>query len=340
MHRFIAIVAVVVLAVVIAPRAASAQTWPTDDQWRILYCGGVPSFDPVADEAGASNERDVVGDSEHPALYYFADATHFFLRMRVDASPTQADGFRPFGWGVEFDTDADRTTYELLSQVDGISNPDVVSLSANTTQARLDDPADPVETTLTTYPTTTHARGVPAEGPFASQFGGSPDFFVDWAIERADLAAQGVTDATALVIVMGTSNNTQALNADLACWDDTGGVGTLSGVSTDPFTPAGTAVPDMDGDGLYDAEEPGIGTNPGVADTDGDGFTDGVEVREGTDPLDPNSFPQDLGIRGGGGVGGCGIAGDGSSASNAWIALVLIAGAVPLARRARRRRAP
>lgn len=48
-------------------------------------------------------------------------------------------------------------------------------------------------------------------------------------------------------------------------------------------------VSDADGDGLTDAEEEAIGTDPNNPDTDGDGFLDGEEVDCGSDPLDPNS---------------------------------------------------
>ena len=44
---------------------------------------------------------------------------------------------------------------------------------------------------------------------------------------------------------------------------------------------------DTDGDGLTDAEEVALGTNPNVPDTDGGGVNDGDEVNNGTDPLDP-----------------------------------------------------
>lgn len=46
---------------------------------------------------------------------------------------------------------------------------------------------------------------------------------------------------------------------------------------------------DADGDGLSDADEADLGTNPNVADTDGDGLTDGEEVVLGTDPLNPDT---------------------------------------------------
>ena len=42
--------------------------------------------------------------------------------------------------------------------------------------------------------------------------------------------------------------------------------------------------PDADQDGLADADEPGLGTDPNNADSDGDGLLDGFEARHGFDP--------------------------------------------------------
>ncbi|MBU8894451.1 VWA domain-containing protein [Corallococcus sp. H22C18031201] len=49
-----------------------------------------------------------------------------------------------------------------------------------------------------------------------------------------------------------------------------------SNFSAPPGSPLGEA--DTDGDGLSDAREAELGTNPNLKDTDGDGFSDGVEV--------------------------------------------------------------
>ncbi|MDP7114847.1 MAG: hypothetical protein QGH45_22935 [Myxococcota bacterium] len=46
---------------------------------------------------------------------------------------------------------------------------------------------------------------------------------------------------------------------------------------------------DTDGDGLSNAEEADLGTDPDLADTDGDGVDDGDELDDGTDPLEADS---------------------------------------------------
>jgi hypothetical protein len=320
------LVSIALTLVGLGANVAHAQTFPADGSWRVLFCADVPSFDLVADEPGATAERDVVGNTSSPALYYFADATHLFFRMRVNADPLDTGMLRPSGWAVEIDSDADRTNYETIAMVDGIAAPERVALSANTT--RTNSPADPPETLIIAYAATTHARVVLATGPFASSFGGDADFFVDWAIDLSDLAARGIALDTAITVVMGTSSNVQAINEDVACHDGATGAATWSESATDPVRPDGTAPTDTDGDGLTDEEEADIGTNPNDPDSDDDGYTDDEEVREGTDPNDPNSFPsQATGVRGGGGVVGCAASPLASNASAmlAFCALALIA---------------
>ncbi|MCB9690333.1 MAG: DUF11 domain-containing protein [Alphaproteobacteria bacterium] len=76
---------------------------------------------------------------------------------------------------------------------------------------------------------------------------------------------------------------------------DTDGGGTSDGVEVlDGTLPTDAAddVPalrDTDGDGLLDADEIALGSDPWLADTDGDGLTDGDEVTGGTDPRTADS---------------------------------------------------
>jgi YD repeat-containing protein len=56
---------------------------------------------------------------------------------------------------------------------------------------------------------------------------------------------------------------------------------------------------DSDGDGLSDAQEAILGTDPFNPDTDGDGFSDGVEVASGSDPLSPACTPLNCRVPGG-----------------------------------------
>ena len=52
---------------------------------------------------------------------------------------------------------------------------------------------------------------------------------------------------------------------------------------------------DSDGDGLTDAEEEELGSDPDLVDSDGDGFEDGVEADWYTDPADPHDHPYEGG---------------------------------------------
>jgi len=76
------------------------------------------------------------------------------------------------------------------------------------------------------------------------------------------------------------------------------GEGTVQPEAADPSNPPTTPEPtplprsgvDSDEDGLSDAQEEELGSDPQTTDTDGDGVFDGQEVADGSDPLSSSSF--------------------------------------------------
>ena len=76
-----------------------------------------------------------------------------------------------------------------------------------------------------------------------------------------------------------------------------------SSEGTSPEPTGGTdPTADDDGDGLTNADETDLGTDPTLADSDGDGFSDGEEVDAGTHPLNEYSRSYEGGYN----VGNCG----------------------------------
>ncbi len=247
---------------------AAPVTWPADGDWFELTGGG--STDPIGDGNGS---RDIVGDANDPVAQITRDATHYFLRIRVSEDPLQsATNFRPFGWVCYFETDGDPTSFEYKVSLDGVANPDELILEQNTVQGTQDSFNDPPEVTLSTVidPLLAgHARSVDAP----TNFGGTPDFYIDLALELSELVASGFDPTAPLRVTCGSSNNGGTAIADSTA-------PTLSGSFSDPVDcDANGCAPtgDTDGDGVDDGTETTLGLDPADADTDDDGVLDGAE---------------------------------------------------------------
>ena len=274
----------VMIALLVTAATAHAQVFPPDAAYRTLLCDALPMSDLYNDEAGAIDERDIVGDGVSPAGMRATDATFLYMRMRLDEDPAPGGQLRPFSWGFEIDLDGVLSTYELLLLVDGTGGGQGnVVVFRNTTTTQPNDPTDPAEMQIMSFPTSSHARSVPAGG---SSFGGSADFWLEVAVPWSVLEPLGF-DRDSRIFVWGASSSTSnSLNGDFACHDGRSGEPTLDGVASDPTT----------GD-------------PSV-DSDGDGFTDAEEIEAGSDPNDRNSVPASR-LEGGGGCaagGGAGLA--------------------------------
>ena len=287
MSRTITVAALLVGTLIAGP--AFAQEFPPDDQWTTLICHDDAMYDSYRDEAGALDERDIVGNREAPAGFRAEDADFFYLRMRVEADPAPAGSIRPFAWGWEIDLDDDLTTYELLVLANGLgAGTGEVLLFTNMTTTQANDPTDPADDpAVATYPFADNGRTVEAAG---SAYGGGADFFIDVAIPWTDLNPLGLQLGDDPYIWAASSSSEQSLNADFACHNGATGDPTLDGIEIPP--------------------------DPNV-DTDGDGVSDVDEGNAGTDPNDPTDFPEGGRLEGG---GGCST-GSGSGA----VALLLLA---------------
>ena len=283
--------ALVTLAFVLVATDAAAQSFPVDALWDPLFCDQAAMTDPFQDESGASAERDLVGTLAAPVGMYAADASFLYLRMRLDQDPIPSPPtVAAFSWGFAVNLDTDLRNYEILLLVDGASAQQNVVVWRNTMTVTPNDPTDPAETMVTTFPITTHAQKRIAEG---SQFGGGTDFWLEFAVPWSTLMPLGFTRTTPIRVWAASSTAPNALNGDFACHDNAAGEPVLDIIVSDPTT----GDPDVD--------------------TDGDGFTDAEEVANGSDPNDPNSVPASR-LEGG---GGCAAGGGGLGAALALLVL-------------------
>jgi hypothetical protein len=226
----------IIVLLLLAPIAAHAQVvFPADSEYRPLYCGNAVMTDGFADSTANVDERDVVGDGAAPAGLRASDATHLYLRIRLDDDPVTGNMLRPSSWGMQYDLDDDATDYELLILVDGMAPAQTaLSVFRNTTTTATNDPGDPADQPAArSYAFATNVRSAPAGG---SQFGGNADVFLDFAVPWADLVPLGLDRDTPTRVWVASSTSQNSLDGDFACHGGAGGAPTLSGTASDPTT--------------------------------------------------------------------------------------------------------
>jgi hypothetical protein len=231
----------IVLTMVLGSAAAEAATFPGDASYLPLRCGGAVMTDLLADQPAALDERDVVGDVNAPAGLRAGDAQFLYLRLRVDKDPAPGGAVRPYAWGMEFDLDGNRATYELLITVDGIgAATGTVSVFTNHTTTLANDPADPAD--LPAAATFTFANAARTIGAGTTN-GGNADFFVDVAVPWTTLAPLGLDRGTRTYVWAGSSSVANALDGDLACHDGGTGKARLDATASDQTTGDPTQAP-------------------------------------------------------------------------------------------------
>ncbi len=271
LRRLVGAASLAALALVAGP--ANAATFPADGAWKAIQQKGTAIGDVATD--GQNNGREIVGDAANPAVFIAVDATHMFVRLRVDTDPMQGAALRSFGWGILVDTDGNLANYELSIMIDGSGNPQRVDVAENTTKTG--GAKDIAETSIYSENLVYAGAGQNVRVADAgSSLGGTPDYFVDLAVPLANIASK-ITPTTPIVVWAGTSSSARRLDLDLAgVTGDPANAFTLA--ASDSTTPGGTPPLDSDGDGVPDNIETALGTNPNAKDTDGDGIPDNVEL--------------------------------------------------------------
>ncbi|HEY0475940.1 MAG TPA: hypothetical protein VGD37_00365 [Kofleriaceae bacterium] len=237
-----------------ARTAYAAPPFPGAASYVPLRCGGDVMTDPQGDQPPALAERDLVGDAAAPAGLRASDAQYLYLRIRVDQDPAPGGTLRPYAWGMAFDLDGNRSTYELLVTVDGIAAAaGTVSVFRNRTTTLANDPLDPADTPAAATATFADAARTVTAG---TTTGGNPDFFVDVALPWATLAPLGLDRDTRTYVWAGSSSVANALDGDIACHDARGGgKARLDATASDPTAgdptrdPAGTGDLRLEGGG-------------------------------------------------------------------------------------------
>jgi hypothetical protein len=255
----------IAIAVLIAASSArAAVTFPPEAGWTPFQCGGQPMTDPYADDAQYLLDLDLVGDPNNAAGYHASDATNLYLRIRLDADPTMGGVPKATAWGYEFDLDNDPSTYELLINVDGIGGGGgMVAVYANTQTTIPNSPTDPATgPALATFPFAMNARVIQAPG---SAFGGTADFFLEFAVPWSTLVAHGIDHTTSVHVWAGSSATSTNLDGDIACEDGATGAATLDGAASTatPADPGGGGGPGGPGE-LVGGEHCQVGGGGGL----------------------------------------------------------------------------
>jgi len=199
----------------------------------------------------------------------------------------------PFdGTGTFFGTDENngKVVAEAVVRQDGESyraeNPSLDSCLGTTTETTT-EPTPTEETTPTTEPATATTETTTTTVTDDDDIGAQDVDTTTATPTTTTTTTEAPTTTTTTTATPTTTTETPTPTTTTETPTPT----TTTTTATTTATPTTTTGPvDSDGDGLSNAEERELGTEPESADTDNDGLQDGREVNElGTDPTDPDT---------------------------------------------------
>ncbi|MBF0397717.1 MAG: DUF11 domain-containing protein [Desulfobacterales bacterium] len=210
-----------------------AFAWPSANEWVPFYKNGTIVQDSISDTNGT---RNIVSDSTHAAGFIFNDGTYLYFRLRLDDDPTGSGGqgfLKPYGWGIEFDTNKNSNDYEWIMILNGIDKTESIMFQQNTVTGTLNDPSDKAEVIYSQNTlSSSNYRIVLAD----TSINGSQDYFIEWLFSYSSFKqATGLTDTSPIRAFLGSSPSTNNLTEN---GGDLVGTDLVSGFS-DYLTPYG-----------------------------------------------------------------------------------------------------
>ncbi|MFZ9048746.1 MAG: glycine-rich domain-containing protein, partial [Poseidonia sp.] len=198
-----------------------------------MTCNYTTMYDVQGDN-GNNAALDIVGNSTYPAVQTASNATHLFVQMRLDGTPTNSQGtsLQSFMWGMQLDTNGNKSDYEHLVSYYG-SGSDSLKIYNNTVTSSYDDPTDSAESVSEEL---TPASDYWNSSLASSSFGDDDDYLLTMILPWVALENHSVyRNGTPSFNWFGTSTSNQNLNGDFVCHDGVNdGTPQLSTTASDP----------------------------------------------------------------------------------------------------------
>jgi outer membrane protein OmpA-like peptidoglycan-associated protein len=265
------------------PSIAFAAPWPKDTEWLPIQQNGADltdaSRDHIHTDPQLGDHVDFVGDSNNLVLQWWGDLDFLFVRMRLNDNPwtdSSETKLREGSWAIGLELDGDTSNFEYAITLNGFTP----TLNFFVPYAN----EDSVDTKLIHDAELSSSQADYRTKEASSAINGDADWLLDLKISWTFIQNQmgfGIEDSFGLIAMSGSDYLSTRYEVDLAGHSDSSGLGGVAdGLSDDLGW-------DSDQDGLSNARELNLGTDPFDADTDDDGLTDSEEDLNNSNPSDP-----------------------------------------------------
>ena len=255
--------------------------WPKDSEWLPVEQNGVALTDVARDQLHADttlgDHLDFVGDSTDLVFEWGGNMDYLFVRLRLNDTPwgdANQSQIRDGSWAIGFETDGDPGNFEYAIVLGGTTP----SISLRTPVSNDNGVDNKIYHHTDLSSSEGEYRFLESTSYIFNNVDWTLDLKVSWTFLQTQMGLDP-QDNFGLIAMTGPYKLTSKFNTDLVGHDDTSGLGTVPDGLSDNLGW------DSDNDGLANAFELHIGTDPYDMDTDDDGISDYDENWVQTDPL-------------------------------------------------------